>query len=80
MHLQVITPEKIVLEDEARYVSAPGTLGDFGVLPGHEPFVSTLKPGTVIIELTSGERKEFPVTGGIAEITPDKCTLLVDAA
>jgi len=80
MQLQLITPEKILFEGEAKYISVPGTLGEFGVLPGHEPFVSTLQPGIVSVDLASGERKEFPVTGGIAEIVPEKCVLLVDVA
>jgi F-type H+-transporting ATPase subunit epsilon len=80
MQLQLITPEKILFEGDAKYISVPGTMGEFGVLPGHEPFVSTLQAGTVGVELASGEKKEFPVTGGIAEIVPEKCVLLVDVA
>ena len=79
MQLQLITPEKILFEGEAHYVSAPGTMGDFGVLPGHAPFISTLKEGMVMVDLASGERKEFSIGGGIAEVLPDKCLLLVDS-
>ena len=80
MRLQLITPEKILFEGDATYVAVPGELGDFGVLPGHEPFISTLRPGIVGVDLASGEKKEFPVEGGIAEVTPEKCVLLVETA
>lgn len=78
MQLQLITPEKILFEGEAAYISVPGMLGDFGVLPGHAPFVSTLKEGTVMVDLASGEKKTFAVASGIAEVLPEKCVLLVD--
>jgi F-type H+-transporting ATPase subunit epsilon len=79
MQLQLITPEKIVLDGEVAYVGIPGTEGDFGVMPGHEPFVSTLRAGTITIEMASGDKQEFVVSGGIAEIVPERCTLLVEA-
>jgi F-type H+-transporting ATPase subunit epsilon len=80
MQLQLITPEKILFEGQASYVSVPGTMGEFGVLPGHAPFVSTLKEGAVTVDLAGGEKKEFAITGGIAEVVPEKCVLLVDVA
>jgi len=80
MQLQLITPEKILFKGDAAYISIPGSLGEFGVLDGHAPFVSTLKEGTVVVDLVSGEKKEFAVAGGIAEVTPEKCVLLVDVA
>ena len=80
MQLQLITPEKILFEGDASYVAVPGTLGDFGVLLGHEPFISTLRPGVVGVDLATGEKKEFSVESGIAEITPEKCVLLVETA
>lgn len=80
MKLQVITPEKILFEGEASYVQIPGTEGEFGVLDGHAPVVSTLKEGVVTVDLASGEKKEFSVTGGVAEVVPERCTLLVEVA
>jgi F-type H+-transporting ATPase subunit epsilon len=77
---QLITPEKIFFEGEASYVQVPGAEGEFGVMVGHMPFISTLKPGIVGIELPGGGRKEFTVTGGIAEVTAERCTLLVEKA
>lgn len=80
MQLQLITPEKTFFEGEASYVSIPGTLGEFGVLPGHAPFVSTLQEGVVAITLAGGETRKVTITGGIAEVTPEKCTVLADSA
>lgn len=80
MHLQLITPEKILFEGEAAYVQIPGADGEFGVLPGHAPVISTLREGVIAIELSDGEKKEFPVTSGVAEVTPERCTLLVEAS
>jgi F-type H+-transporting ATPase subunit epsilon len=45
--LEVVTPENIVVSEETQIVAAPGTLGEFGVLAGHTPFMTTLKTGTV---------------------------------
>jgi len=47
IHLEVVTPEKIVVSEEAQIVAAPGTLGEFGVLAGHTPFLTTLKTGII---------------------------------
>ena len=80
MQVQLITPEKTFFEGEIAGVQVPGALGDFGVLPGHAPFVSTLREGVVTIALVSGETSTVSVTGGIAEVTPEKCVVLADSA
>ncbi len=80
MQVQLITPEKIFFSGEAAQVDAPGTEGVFGVLPGHAPFISTLKAGLVNIELASGEQKRFVVLSGLAEVSPDSVTLLAEVA
>jgi F-type H+-transporting ATPase subunit epsilon len=79
MKVQLITPEKIMFEGDASMVTAPGAEGDFGVLPGHMNLISTLKPGIISIEPSAGEKREVPITGGIAEITPDRATFLIEA-
>ncbi len=78
MQVKLITPEKTLFEGTATYVQVPGLLGEFGVMPKHEPFISLLKPGHVTVELIGGEKQEFAVTGGIAEIANDNITLLVE--
>lgn len=80
MELQLITPEKILFAGTITQVDIPGTLGDFGVLPGHAAFVSTLREGIVNIFLENGENYKINVTGGIAEVTPEQCVVLADNA
>ncbi|MCE2927571.1 MAG: ATP synthase F1 subunit epsilon [Rickettsiales bacterium] len=80
MKLQLITPEKTLFDGEAEYIAVPGAEGEFGVMDGHAPVIATLKEGTVAIELSGGEKKEFQVSGGVAEVLPERCTLLVEAA
>lgn len=80
MKAQLITPEKILFEGDVAFVQVPGTEGDFGVLPGHAPFVSTIREGVIEIESADGDKKTFTVTSGIAEVVPERITLLVEAA
>lgn len=80
MQLQLITPEKILFEGEAQQVQVPGTEGEFGVLTGHAPFISTLKPGVITITLEDGATQKIGVLGGIAEVLPERCTLLIENA
>ena len=78
MKLQLITPEKTLFDGEAEYIAIPGAEGEFGVLSGHAPVIATLKEGTVTVELSGGEKKEFAISGGVAEVVPERCTLLVE--
>lgn len=78
MQVQLITPEKVLFEGEATYVQIPGSTGEFGVLPHHAPFVSSLRAGVVGVEVTGGAKQEFTVTAGVAEISNNKVTILVD--
>jgi F-type H+-transporting ATPase subunit epsilon len=80
MKVQLITPEKILFEGDAEMVTAPGTEGDFGALPGHSPLISTLRSGVITIDLVGGEKREVAITGGVAEVTPDHATFLIEAA
>ena len=61
-------------------VVVPGSEGDFGVLHGHAPLISTVRPG--VIEVFQGNKVEqrFLVVGGFAEVTPERCTVLADEA
>lgn len=80
MQLQLITPEKIFFEGEIASVQVPGTEGDFGVLPGHAPFVSTIRPGVVSIQVENGAERKVIVVGGLAEVTPEKTIVLAEKA
>ncbi|NBX03324.1 MAG: ATP synthase F1 subunit epsilon [Alphaproteobacteria bacterium] len=64
---------------EALAVYIPGTLGDFGVLPGHEPFISTIRLGVIAVE-SEGAKLKIAVTSGIAEVAGEHCNVLIESA
>ncbi|MEZ5816209.1 MAG: ATP synthase F1 subunit epsilon [Hyphomicrobiaceae bacterium] len=72
---ELVSPERVLVSEDASEVIVPGMDGQFTVLAGHAPVISTLRPGTMIIKLASGERRVF-VRGGIAEVEPDSLTIL----
>jgi len=78
--LEVVTPEKSIVSEEAQIVMAPGSDGEFGVLIGHTPFLTTLKTGTVHYKAADGKEKFVFVSGGFAEALPDKVTVLAESA
>lgn len=79
LHLEVVTPEKVMVSQEVDIVVAPGTIGEFGVLEGHVPFLSGIEPGE--LRFTSGSQTErFLVTTGFSEVSNNKVSVLVDAA
>ncbi len=78
--LEVVTPEKSVVSEDAKIVVAPGNLGDFGVLIGHTPFLSTLKVGSLRYIDTNNTEKYVFISGGFAEALPDKVTVLAESA
>jgi F-type H+-transporting ATPase subunit epsilon len=78
--LEVVTPEKYVVDEEVQIAVAPGTLGEFGVLIGHTPFLTTLKTGTVHYKDVNGNERFVFVSGGFAEALPDKVTVLAESA
>jgi F-type H+-transporting ATPase subunit epsilon len=80
IQLEIVTPEKVVVSEATQIVASPGTMGEFGVLIGHTPFMTTLKTGPVrYTDADSAERYVF-VSGGFAEALPDKVTILAESA
>ena len=80
IRLEIVTPEKTVVSEDAQMVVSPGANGDFGVLVGHTPFLTTLKLGTIrYIDKNKKERYIF-VSGGFAETLPDRVTVLAESA
>jgi len=75
--LQVLTPTKLMVDEEVDEVVAPGELGEFGVLVGHIPLITTLAPGEVKYKM-GGFEKSIIITGGIAEVRDDKVNVLTD--
>jgi F-type H+-transporting ATPase subunit epsilon len=80
IRLQVVTPEKLVVDDEAQIVMAPGSEGEFGVLIGHTPFLTTLQNGAVRYKDANGKKHDVFVSGGFAEALPDRVTVLAESA
>jgi len=78
--LEIVTPDKAVVSQDAQIVMAPGILGEFGVLIGHTPFLTTLKVGMVRYTDTDGKEHRVFVSGGFAEALPDKVTILAESA
>jgi F-type H+-transporting ATPase subunit epsilon len=80
IRLEVVTPEKSVVSEDAQIVVAPGSLGEFGVLVGHTPFLTTLKIGTLRYKDTEGKDHHVFINSGFAEALPDKVTVLAESA
>jgi len=80
IRLEVVTPEKSVVSDDAQIVIAPGSLGEFGVLSGHTPFLTTLKTGSIRYIDDKGQEQYVFVSGGFSEALPDKVTILAESA
>jgi F-type H+-transporting ATPase subunit epsilon len=78
--LEVVTPEKAVVDEDVQMVIAPGALGEFGVLSGHTTFLTTLKVGIIQYTDANGKEKYVFVSGGFAEALPDKVTVLAESA
>ena len=78
--LEVVTPEKIVISEATQIVAAPGSLGEFGVLIGHTPFLTTLKTGIMRFTDAGGKERYVFVSEGFAEALPDKVTVLAESA
>jgi F-type H+-transporting ATPase subunit epsilon len=77
---RLVMPERELLATEADMVVVPGSEGDFGVLPGHAPLISTVRPGVIEVFQGSKAEQRFLVVGGFAEVTPERCTVLADEA
>ncbi|VEN73573.1 ATP synthase epsilon chain [Candidatus Desulfarcum epimagneticum] len=80
IRLEVVTPDKAVVDEDAKIAMAPGELGEFGVLIGHTPFLTALKVGAIRYVDSSGAEKQVFVNGGFAEALPKKLTVLAESA
>src|SRR5437867_6787291 len=80
VQFELVTPERLIVSTEVDMVVVPGSEGNFGVLPGHAPLISTIRPGTVDLYQGRTISERIFVVGGIAEVTPTRCTVLADEA
>ena len=79
LHFELVTPARLVRSEDVHMVVVPGTEGEFGVLEGHAPFMSTVRDGAVKVYRTEGGTpEEIIVQGGFAEVTPNGLTVLAE--
>jgi F-type H+-transporting ATPase subunit epsilon len=78
--LSVVTPEKIVYDDDVASIVAPGSVGYLGILSNHAPIITSLVPGKLTIKDHDGQEITMAVSGGFLENSSNTCTILADAA
>jgi F-type H+-transporting ATPase subunit epsilon len=79
LHFEFVSPERVLFSGDVDQIDLPGAEGDLGILAGHAPLVTALRPGVVTI-YREGKRESVVVIGGFAEVSPSGLTLLADQA
>jgi F-type H+-transporting ATPase subunit epsilon len=81
LRFELVTPERLVRSEEVHMVVVPGTEGDFGVLEGHAPVMSTIRDGDLLIHRSAGgEPERIAIEGGFAEVNERGLTVLAERA
>ena len=80
VQFELVSPEKLLLSVAVEMVVVPGAEGHFGVLPGHALFISSVQPGVIDVYVGGQVTERLFVSGGFAEVTPERCTVLADEA
>ena len=80
VEFELVSPERLIMSQAVDMVVVPGAEGDFGVLPGHALFLSTVRPGIIAVHKDGAVRERIFVGGGFAEVTPERCTVFADEA
>ena len=82
LQFELVSPEKLLLSEAVAMVVVPGGEGNFGVLPGHSLLISTVRPGVIDVyaDEPNAVSERIFVSGGFAEVTPERCTVLADEA
>ncbi|MBU6436749.1 MAG: F0F1 ATP synthase subunit epsilon [Betaproteobacteria bacterium] len=80
LHVDVVSAEESIFSGEAKFVALPGEMGELGILPGHVPLITRVRPGTVRIERAEGGEEFVFIAGGILEVQPKGVTVLSDTA
>ena len=78
-HFDLVSPEKLAFSGEVDQVDIPGVEGDFGVLAGHAPVITAIRPGILTVS-AGGKHEQIIVLGGIAEVSENGLTVLADVA
>ncbi len=81
VQFELVSPERLLISREVGMVVVPGAEGDFGVLPEHAPLISTVRPGVIdVYDDGNTVSDRIFVSGGFAEVTGERCTVLADEA
>jgi F-type H+-transporting ATPase subunit epsilon len=80
IQVEVVSAEESIFSGQAKFVALPGEAGELGILPGHVPLITRIKPGAVRIEKADGGEEFVFVAGGILEVQPKVITVLSDTA
>jgi len=80
LHLELVSPEKLLKSTEVDMVVVPGTEGDFGVMPMHAPVVSTLRTGIIEVHNAGDDTEKLLIVGGFAEVNAEGLTILAELA
>lgn len=80
LHLEVVTPERVVFKAEVESVEVPGLDGELGILPGHTELVSQLKPAGLLTYHQGGEKGEIAISDGLVEVNADRVIILAHRA
>ena len=80
VEFELVAPEELLFSEPVELVVVPGAEGDFGVLPGHSALISTLRTGVIAVYENNAVSQRIFVSGGFAEVTPERCTVLADEA
>ena len=81
LHVNIVSAEQAIFSGEAEMVVAPGETGELGILPGHTPLMTRIRPGTVKIKVIGQAEEELVyVSGGILEVQPKALTILADTS
>jgi F-type H+-transporting ATPase subunit epsilon len=80
VEFELVSPERLLLSEPVDMVVVPGAEGDFGVLPGHAPLISGIRTGVIATYEDGRIGRRIFVSGGFAEVTPERCTVLADEA
>jgi F-type H+-transporting ATPase subunit epsilon len=78
MQIEIITPDSTLFQGEATYVFLPGSDGSLGVMNNHAPLISSLKKGTLRVQVTNGKEMKFEVNGGTVEVLNNKVVVLAE--
>jgi len=80
LHFELVSPERLLLSESVDMVTVPGKEGDFGVLAGHAPVMTTLRPGVINVDDAGKPQSRIFVRGGFAEVTAKGLTVLAEHA